>query len=101
MVIGYGPRFADFVGGGSGAAIFLLPRREGVEPDEGIRTKVGGNPASNSSGHGPVGLREALLAYLRNCDVMRRTHFGLSSAVRYKCLNHGRGEVAKWQTRMP
>ena len=72
-----------------------------MEPGEGIRTTIGGKPASNSLGHGPVDCREALLAYLANCDVMRRTHFGLSSAVRYKCLNHVRGEVAKWQTRMP
>ena len=101
MVIGYGPRFADFSGGGPGAAIFPLPRGEDVEPIGGnkdrVEGKIGFNRLKVQSGWPQgsfIGVPEELRSY-------PRTHFGLFSAVRCKCLNVGPGEVAKWQTRMP
>ena len=46
MVIGYGPRFTDFVGGDSGAAIFP-PRGEDAEAIGGIKDRVEGKIGFN------------------------------------------------------
>jgi len=47
MVIGYGPRVTDFVGGGSGVAFFPLLRREDVEAAGGIKDRVEGKIGFN------------------------------------------------------